>query len=74
MKIIITEADRLKYNDFKKYCEMYSQYENEYFDKKDVCFCGKLLTGLHGQYCNKFKTAIYKRIINNWNKENEKNG
>lgn len=64
------EADNLKYANFKKYCKMYDKYESELFEKRNVCFCGKLMTGLHGQYCNKFKTAIYKRIINNWAKEN----
>lgn len=62
------EVEHLKHTDFKKYCEMRSKYENELFEKRDVCFCGKLLTGFHGQNCNRFITAVNKRILNNWSK------
>lgn len=62
------EAEHLKHSDYKKYEAMYSKYENEYLDKRDVCFCGKLLTGFHAMSCLKFQTMINKRIINNWDK------
>lgn len=64
------KADELRHQNSKKFDAMYTHFENIVFDKRDICFCGKLLTGTHSYYCNKFKTSIRRRVINNWNKFN----
>ena len=60
--------DELRCQNSRKFDRMYTHFENIVFERTDTCFCGKLLTGLHSQYCNKFKTAVRKRVINNWEK------
>lgn len=62
------KAEELRCQSSRKFDEMYTYFENIVFERTNICFCGKLLTGLHSQYCNKFKTSIRKRVINNWDK------
>lgn len=62
------KAEQLRCQNSGKFDKMYNHFENIMFENRNFCFCGKMLTGLHSTYCNKFKTAVRKRVINNWEK------
>jgi hypothetical protein len=48
----------------KRWTTLWDKYEAELSDSQSMfCICGRLATGLHEQSCNRFKTAVEKKII-----------